>query len=326
MLNNTFIRPFAISSVLVFGVAIAGAFPKNGWAAIPPSEFILKTWVAKHKGVKHFRIKSTVIAYEQGKPSSTQFSETVTFQLDGKSVKSWASDSAGKKLYFNESKVSQLPLISKIFTVQDVQEAGDALREKRIAARSEAELLTLKTETERLNAEMETLGRFELKGKADPEKVVAWIIGSDERIREDQVFEPRESKPVQNGEVMEPQAWFEKDTFLPVRLVYGEGTVGKDGSSGDFKPSSLYDFKMVNFRLNNEFPFPRSIQVFQKKSPGILFEVKLEDLSVNSPESAESKGHLSQSGARPGFTEAGDSAPPALKELIRTYYSLFRAP
>jgi hypothetical protein len=41
----------------------------------------------------------------------------------------------------------------------------------------------LKTEAERVNAEVETLGRLDLKGKSNPEKLVAWIIGSDDPIK-----------------------------------------------------------------------------------------------------------------------------------------------
>jgi hypothetical protein len=130
------------------------------------------------------------------------------------------------------------------------------------------------------------------------------------------VWEVKESKPIQNGEGVEPQIWFEKDTFLPVRLVYnpqGDGSVPKD--------SNLYDIKMMNYRFYHEFPFPRSI-IVSKKGAGILFEVKLEELQVNSPEGLDSKeSHRAAS----GFTEAGETAASGLKELIQSYYTLFRS-
>jgi hypothetical protein len=105
-------------------------------AAFPPSEYILKTWLAKHKGTKHFRMKSTVVAYEKDQPTQYQFSEVALFQLEGRTVKSWASDSTGRKLYFNESKTNLLPLISKLLSSQDMVDVSNSLRGKRIAIRN----------------------------------------------------------------------------------------------------------------------------------------------------------------------------------------------
>jgi hypothetical protein len=95
------------------------------------------------------------------------------------------------------------------------------------------------------------------------------------------------------------QLWVEKDTFLPIRLVSGELSV-------DF-------YKYYFYR---EFPVPRMMDVAQGKTTILQDEVS--EVAVN-PDLKEFREPVSS-----GFTAAGDSAPGAVKELLKKYYELLR--
>ena len=46
----------------------AGLWNTRGYAQIPPSQFIVKTWVKKHSDTKAVKIKTLITAMEDGKP------------------------------------------------------------------------------------------------------------------------------------------------------------------------------------------------------------------------------------------------------------------
>jgi hypothetical protein len=248
-------------------------------AYIPPSLFLIKTWMQKHSKVKHLRIRNTIIAFEKDQPTNIRFSETAIFNSKTSDVKSWATDEAGKTLFSNQKKFSALPPVAQLLIGNDFKEVSQSLKAKGIPVRLEADLLALKTESERINSESQSLGRWQGK--------IAWVIG------------PTGSNlAVDSG----PQLWFEKDTFLPIRLIYTPSA----------EPEDSYEFQFDQYRLSYEFPYPKSIQVF-KKGKGHIFTVQLTDVSVNS----DKLETLNPTGE-------AQSSPSALKELVQLYYELFR--
>jgi hypothetical protein len=117
---------------------------------------------------------------------------------------------------------------------------------------------------------------------------VAWVIGTDD------------SKNLRS-----PQIWFEKDTFLPLRMIFSVG-----------RERRPVDLQFENYKVTREIPYPRMIQLIGSKNE-IVYSSQLIDFTV-SPESVGShSGHT-------GFTEAGKSASSELGDLIRTYYGSIR--
>lgn len=111
---------------------------------------------------------------------------------------------------------------------------------------------------------------------------IAWVIG--------------------NGDKMDnPQFWIEKDSFLPVRLI------AKD-----------QDVQYAKYRYSQDLPYPRMISL-SNKSGELQFEESLSDFAVNS--TAIEKLPIAKDATADGvFTPAGNSAPSAVKDLIRKYY------
>jgi hypothetical protein len=105
------------------------------------------------------------------------------------------------------------------------------------------------------------------------------------------------------------QLWIEKDTFIPMRVIAPP--------RGD---SQLYDFQMENFKYYDEYAYPRLGTLFEvgKKAPVLKTELMdiILDPNVSGAELPKERGE--------GFTEAGQSAPSQVRELIETYYRLIR--
>jgi hypothetical protein len=251
---------------------------------VPPSQYVLKTWLSKHNGIKNVRVKTTVTAIENDKPTEVHFKENTLLSIDRMNLKSWVADDSDKKLYGIEKSSAALSPVAKLLFSGDWRDVIGVLKEKNIPIRTEEELLSLKTEPERLKVESEFLSR--IGGH------IAWVIGGS-GIKEN----------------FDPQIWFEKDTFLPLRIVY----LAKDGE--------VYDVQFDHFRFSREFPYPRNLTI-ARKGKGILISSQLIELNVSSDTSFPKQSHSSNS--EDGFTDAGRSASSALKDLIRLYYDVVR--
>jgi hypothetical protein len=259
-----------------FGSSVAHAY-------IPPSQFIIKTWANKHGGggTKTIKIRSTVTAYSDDKPTEVHFKETAFFSADAQTLHSWASDDADRKLYSTEKTAPGLSTLSKLLLLADPREVARILRDVGIPIRLEEELLSLRTELERTKSESQSLARWN--------GGLAWVIG-------------------QHGptDVWTPQLWIEKDTFLPLRMIY---TSPKD--------REIYDFRFDGYRYSHEFPYPRNL-IATRKGNGILFTSQIVELSVSSDHSR------SHADSATGFTDASSSASSGVKDLIRLYYDVVR--
>jgi hypothetical protein len=250
------------------------AWCSTSLAYIPPSQFVIKTWVHKHQGSKNLRLKTLVTAIENDKPTGVGFRETLWIHSDNLSFKGIASDDQDRKLFRFERTGGNASLISRLLLSRDVHDVTHQLRGVGIPIRTEDELLRLKTEADRRKAESQSLMRWN--------SGFSWVIG-----------QPEDSQG---------QLWIEKDTFLPVKLVY---TGAKDGAR--------YELRFENYRFFRDFPYPRVTQLYRNGT--WIFSSQLVDLSIE-PESVASRGT--------GLTDMGRSAPSGVKDLMQVYYDVFR--
>jgi len=253
------------------------------FAYIPPSQFIVRTWINKHGGVKNVKVRSNVTAFVDDKPTDVHFKETTIYNSDTNTIKSWVSDDSDRKLFVIEKNAANLSTISKLLFMADSREVVRVLRDRGIPIRLEDELLAMRTELERTKSENESIARWN--------GGLAWVIGS-----------------VNPPDAFNPQLWFEKDTFLPLRMIFVSP-----------KDRETYDFRVEGYRYSREFPYPRVLSVI-KKGNGTLFSSQLLELAVNADQSKGSRGDSST----PGYTDAGNSLSSAQRDLIRQYYDVVR--
>lgn len=157
----------------------------NALAYIPPSQYILKTWLNKHRGLKTLKIKTVVSGMEKDKLSDVHFKDTTWINLETMTIKSIATNDQDHKLFRYESRSGSVSIVAKLLLSADFQGVAHLLKEKGIPVRLEEELLKFRTEAERRASEDESLIRWN--------GGVVWAIGT--------------------------QLYFEKDTFYPVRLI-----------------------------------------------------------------------------------------------------------
>jgi hypothetical protein len=114
---------------------------------------------------------------------------------------------------------------------------------------------------------------------------LAWVIAPQEKAR------------------VQPSLWILKDSFLPIRLVYPSQDV-------------YYDVRFDNYRFYKEFPFPKTITV--QKGEEQLLKAEIGDVTVN-PDMAEFRQKFF-----PGYSDAGNAADGATRDLLRLYYQVVR--
>lgn len=220
-------------------VALLPAAP--AWAYVPPSQYIVKTWVAKRSHAKNLRIRTIATVMEGEQPTSTKVRTTTTFNAQTRELVSWASDESDKRLYTVTRKQRLLGGLNALLLDPEVREVVHALRSARIPIRGEDELLALPDENARRAAEVTDFVRWK--------SGFAWVIGDPKG--------------------WDAQFWIEKDTFLPARLVFQPKDYG-----------STVDVKFENYRFQQDFPYPRLVFVAGKESP-IFLKDELVDVAVN---------------------------------------------
>lgn len=269
-----------VLSLVVMSSLITSS-PSFGY--IPPSQFLMKTWFTKHSG-KNIKISSSVNGYEgtEQATGSISFKETLHFHPQTKLLRSLATDETGKKLFSLEKNLDTLAPIAQFLLGSDFKEVSLLLKSRGVPIKTDEDFAPLKTEPEKLALESESLGRWQGK--------VAWVIGPT-----------GQDLKVDTG----PQLWFEKDSFLPLRLIYLES---KDPNS---RSSSLVEFQFDQYKITSEFAYPRIIHVLKNKKK--IFSVQLLDMTVES----EKLGHLPKSLAE-------NSSPEGVMSLIQLYYDTLR--
>ncbi len=281
------------SRFVVFSVAWVLISTHEVFAYIPPSHYIVKTMTQKRAGVKSVRIRSTVIALQDGKPAGVRLKEVATYDYASHTLRSRISDDSGRELYVIERKLhAEGPestfgvRVDELLLASSGESLTKTLSTAGISIRSEAELQALATDQDRFTAEQTTMQRMN--------GTVAWVLGGGK-------------KPPSSTAPATSQLWVEKDTFLPLRLLTPAKLDSKDG---------LAEATFQSFRYFHEFAFPRLIEVAHAGVP--QFRVELAEVQVN-PEVAEMKKAVSA-----GFTDAGNSAASPVRDLIRKYFELAR--
>jgi hypothetical protein len=250
-------------------------------AYIPPSQYIVKTWTNKHAGVKSIRIKNTVNAYDGNKATDVHFKDLSIYFPETQVLRSWALDDSDRKLYFTEKKLDRLSIVGKLLLSKDFHEVVSSLKEKGIPVRTEQELLAFRTESDRMKAEILSLARW--NGN------IIWTIGSSSSEKEAKT----------------PQIWFEKDSFLPLRMFYS-----KSGSD------VAMDVQFEGYKFAREFPYPKKVNVLTRGE--MLLSSQLIEVATDSD-----RHHGGGNGVS-GFTELGHSASSKVRQLISLYYEQLR--
>lgn len=161
--------------------------------------------------------------------------------------------------------------------------------ENKVAAVLKARGIPIRTEDELGKMKDEDERRLSENSRlARWNSATAWVIGAPE--------------------LASPQVWIEKDTFLPLRLIAA--------SRPDAGASDLVDLQFEGQRHHREFPFPRVIMAVQDKQ--LLFRDEVQDISITL-DAAEFRAAVT-----PGFTEAGNSSPGSLRDLIQKYFEVLR--
>ncbi|MBI2711688.1 MAG: hypothetical protein HYX41_02330 [Bdellovibrio sp.] len=169
---------------------------QDAYAYIPPSGFILKTWIGRHSANKLVRVRSKVTLFKEGKPTDLHFKETAFFGPSVSFFKGIAQDESGRKLQSLEKSAASASAFTQLVLGTDVNQVGLALKEKGIPIRLEQDLLTLLTEEERIKAEDESMSRWK--------NTIAWVVGQG------------------------AQVWFQKDGFQPLRLLMPSEGLGEE--------------------------------------------------------------------------------------------------
>lgn len=261
-------------------------FAASARAYVPPSSFIIKTMAAKRAGFKSVKLKSTVTAWEDGKPTPAWFKEITVLDFHTGILRSRGYDDQGKELFSVERRIDDAS--SSAFSIgilllgANTDTVSRSLNLAGIPVRTEEELLKLETEEQRLASESVWIAR-------SSSLEYSWVIG------------PR------SGD--QSSLWVEKDVFFPKRVRIKKGG------------SSAVDVRFSDFRYVRDFPYPRSIASVRAEDDEeeILFKAELNDLWVNPSDLSEMRSPL-----KPGFTEAGSDASGSVRDLIRDYYQIMR--
>lgn len=289
--NSAFLGAVAVG-------VFCGAGARRALAYIPPSDFIIRTWVKKHKGFHRISVVSTVTGMENGQPGPVHFQAHAVFLPSSGFLKSWATDDQGAPLYGMEARAPDLPLLVSLLFEANGGHLEGLLKEKGIPIVTETDLSTLPDDQARQGVEKTRLTRW----NGDP----AWVIGA---------------APSQGGSLL-PELWIEKDTFLPLRLIANfqpPAPAPAAGITAPQEPGALDELRLDNYRYYREFPYPTQISSFKAGSSQPLFQEVTQGVQVNTP-SPTSRMRITEN----GFTPAGSSVPGPLHDLIQSYYAAAR--
>lgn len=260
-------RRVALSQILGL-LLMAEVSISSAQAYIPPSSFILKTWIGKRHHQKKLRVKSLIYAGDRQASTAPHFKE-IFFITEAQTLKSWAVDDQDQVLFYREKPLKEISLAAQLFFGSDVMELGRNLRSKGIPVLFD-----------------QSQGAIEQESLLRIRETVSWVVGE---------------KPIQSGT---PQLWFEKDTFLPLRLVYS--------ASAEMDKKS---FEFDHFR--RDLMLPRSLSV-QTGSGKPVLNVQVAEMGLLGD---PGKGYHSQA---QGWTTLGENISSETRELIRVYYESLR--
>ncbi len=216
---------------------------QSAFAYIPPSRFIAKMIARKHDGIKGIKIRTQVMSFEDGKPTSTRFDEVTVLDYETHVLKSWVYDSGGTEIYEVEKRGNSFTPTDALLLDSRASEVVRVLKDNGIPMLNEEEILASKDEPE-------WVSRWEAEGNLK----IAWVIG------------------MKKG----PELWVEKDTFLPLRLL-----IDQDIRFSDYRfhkefpyPDTIKLFKAVSTKGNGSILYP----AFEAKTEEVTVDPNAKDL------------------------------------------------
>jgi len=282
------------------------AYTSMAYAYIPPSHFIVGTWVKSRKSMKPLRIRARITAYDGDQPTSIRFKEILYFNPETQSLDSFAAtESNGEpdKIIFATARkllATQLPAI--LMLGSDVATTDEAFNLAGIPIQVPVELPQPTLPTESANAEAlhttvqplpqsppEKLGLIRMGQHMTP---LAWVIGT--------------SQP--KSDITTPQVWFEKDKFLPRKLIF---------LSNQKPTKQLTEISFESYQNYLHLPFPKITKFKTNPNDSAYYLVEILDItSVNHHELS----HLGNIPKDNISVIASDS----VRNLVQLYYSSFR--
>ncbi len=263
-------------------------------AYIPPSFHLVKAVASKRAAAKGFRWRSVVSGWDGSKPSGPRFRQVGYFDAKSRILRSRAFDEAGKEIYAVERKLDSELGFGRVALALLVDSSPESLarvlKEAAVPVVTEEDLVSVEDEEGKRRLESQFMGRWN-------RTQVAWVIG-------------KPGKGPERGDDLQPQLWVEKDTFLPSRYL-----------ARDTEGNSI-EARFGQFRFVREVPFPRTIELIRPDSKPaggeVLVHEEVSEVLVISDASEFSRPLVS------GYTEEGESADSAVRELIRITYMYLR--
>jgi hypothetical protein len=278
----------------LFSFAILISFQAE--ASLLPSSYVVKAWAGKKVGVKGIKVRSTVQALEGMKPVEPNFKALTWYNPQTRVLRSRAFDSFGIELYYFERKleardqrrIDDGSVSAALFFDGSSAEAVQTLRVAGIPIKVEEELAQYKDEAERRDNESTYLARF----KSLPVLVVGPGVTDQSS----------------------PQLWIDKDNFQPIRLM-------QRSSQGSL------EIRFEDFRYQGAYSYPGQVWVFRSARDGNvdsgLFKEELNEV-ITGFDPKDVKDKEMRAGNNLGFTDAGNAAGGALRDLIKRYYGILR--
>lgn len=257
-----------------------------GWSSlaqayVPPSEYLVRQVTQKKLGLKSARVRSVITLYEGERPGAAHFRQTSWWVPSQGVLRTWITDDQDRKLYVGErSPRNWGPVAALLFEVQHA-DLVKTLRARKIPILTEADLNRFDTEEQKRDAESTSVERF--KNSSGQWTGAAWLIG----------------KSAKSG----PQLWMDKDSGTPLRLVFDRAV-----------DNDTFDVRFEGYRAQKDLPLPRSLLV-TKGTERPFFREEFTEVSAN----LDDKALKLPPAQATGFTDAGNSLPSELRNLITQY-------
>ncbi len=231
-------------------------------AAIPPSEFVVKSMVAKRAGPKGLKIRSvikdpasgesvlviTAISFSTGVVRTRFHSQSGTQEPAPKEA--WLAH----KATINESKDLPTAFLPTILFSPEFGKVENNLILAGVPIRTEDYLLSLEDELARQQAEISSMKR--IQGRPQ------WVFGLVQPTKDQRALKTP------------AELWVEKDRFIPTQLVSPQQNLN-------------FDFRFESYSYAKDFPYPRRLQVWDREKEQLLLTEEVIEFSLLTQEPQE---------------------------------------
>ncbi len=275
----------------VFLLLLASFIGTAAFAAIPPSEFVVKSMVAKRLGPKGLKIRSvikdpasaksvlviTVLSFSSGVVRTRFHAQSGTQEPAPKEA--WIAHKAS----MSESNNLPTAFLPTILYSPEFVKVENNLILAGVPIRTEDYLLSLEDELARQQAEISSMKR--IQGRPQ------WVFGV--------VQPPKDQKALKTP----AELWVEKDRFIPTQLVSPQQNLN-------------FDFRFESYSYAKDFPYPRRLQVWDREKEQLLLTEEVIEFTPLAQEPQElNLSAVSQVGEQELATIEDEGA----RALIREY-------